>query len=438
MGGAGRWRAAWGGVLSGLVGSLLAACGPGGAARPSAVPDTVERWGELELVTHTRHERGGDAARFAWVAVQEWSLRWQRQPVTLSTLGGLWGDKPQQASRAHAVFVIERPSAAVPDLLVLVGDPNNTGAFHLVTQDNGRLATPLLCLATSGQNDITWVTRLADRTPGPGAGATYRGPRRESLKAEPGSDERRVLRLGESCYLEPVSRQVTVEPPLPERVQRVAGPVPALISPDGRHVARLVLREDRSMQPAWAFAPLVSLPDGVLPGSVPAWQALQAARAGWQFAPIDRNRHQVPRLEAIDAAWAHHHWRWQAPQGGVAALVERPGAPPRGHRAWLLSGLDDAVIEGLQPGAAAALAQAVAPALGATWVAEGTPSGPALLVDGVTVRASERGYHVPTLMNLPPDSPMAQPDRRSAALRRVLQAVESRIDSDAPGRWVRF
>jgi hypothetical protein len=66
----------------------------------------VERFGDLELLTHDRRERGGDASGYALMEVQHWSLRWRGEPLVLDSRGGLFGDQPQQARVVHAVFTL--------------------------------------------------------------------------------------------------------------------------------------------------------------------------------------------------------------------------------------------------------------------------------------------------------------------------------------------
>jgi hypothetical protein len=126
-------------LLAALAGILLAACGSDGGSRPATPPDEVERFGALELVTHLRAERGGDAAHFAWQYVAHWSLRWQGQPLVIDTLGGLFGDQPRQVTRINAAFVVKH-AGRLPDLVVNVGEAENTSAFHLMRQRGDTLA----------------------------------------------------------------------------------------------------------------------------------------------------------------------------------------------------------------------------------------------------------------------------------------------------------
>ena len=99
------------------------------------MPDTVDRFGALELITHTRAYRSANSNGFG--RTRDWSLRWQGQPLVIQTRGGMFGDQAQQASGVNAVFVLGR--GPLPELIVNVGDPNNTSAFHALRQQGGTL-----------------------------------------------------------------------------------------------------------------------------------------------------------------------------------------------------------------------------------------------------------------------------------------------------------
>ena len=94
----------------------------------------------------------------------------------------MFADKTVSTGRLHAVVVIERTDRA-PDLLVLVGDANHTGSYHLATQpasadaapgqgrNRGDLQPALLCAVTGGDNSLGRVqTALAGQAQAPAEG----------------------------------------------------------------------------------------------------------------------------------------------------------------------------------------------------------------------------------------------------------------------------
>lgn len=427
-------------ALATLLAGLLSACGMG---RADAVPDQVERFGELELVTHSRTQRGGDASGFARIQVSHWSLRWQGQPLVFDTLGGLFGDQPRRLTVAHAVFVLgaEAEAPAFVDLIALVGDPNNTAAFHRVRLREGRLVTSLLCIASGGSNSVAWTQHPSAKAPA-GDSAWRHGPRRETMTvpespadAPPAGEGavRHLLRLGDRCLFDPADGQVGLTPLPPEQVQPLDAWGPALLSPDGRQLLRLGLVDSR---PVVTVAPLQRLPEGVIPGSVEAWNLQRAQTPAWQLLPIDRSRMRVSRPEAIDAAWVMHHFAWVADaDAGSWALAERAGFQPLPHRGWYLSGHDQYSLDGLKPGAAARLAQWMATRLGGrVFEVEPVPGLPdshlRMEIDGITVQVMD-GFYISAPLNVPTNHPAADPQRRSALIRRLGEAVDAELATGA-------
>jgi hypothetical protein len=450
-----RWGAV---VVAAVAALLLSGCGadlPG--RRPPVVPDRVERFGELELVTHTRAERGGDAARFAWMHTQHWSMRWKGKPLEVQTLTGLWGDKPLITAHLHSVFVIERPGAALPDLLVLVGDPNNTAAFHRVSpaaeSSSAGPDAELLCIVSGGANDVAWAPILpagapsgeqtvAAATQAPEASTSRRwsGPTLQRLQPQ-AEGPMRLLRLGEHCVYDPLGRQVRVTPPAPERLTLITAYGPTLLSPDGQALARLAFLDGQPHLPVVAFTALLRLPQGVVPGSVPAYQWLKQHSHRWQQRPVDRSRMRVPRLDQIDGAWMAHHWQWQAQQvsGEETTWVwrERSGFRRLPHRGWYYQGADQYSLDGIVAGGILTLAQAVRAELGGE-IRPGParpgnlPPIPLLRVDGIDVSLSEGSFYISAPVRLVAGDPLSNPAARQALIHRIGDAVDRLL---ASGRY---
>lgn len=334
---------ALGGTLASVLGAIL--CAGSGCARPSTPPDHVERIGALELITHFRAERGGDAAGFAWRQVAHWSLRWRDHPVRIDTLGGIFGDEPRQVERINAVFLIDH-GGGIADLLINVGDPNNTSAFHLVSQHGDTFDIRLLCIRSGGDNSVGWaqhMLRLGEdeslSTALPGRPHWHHGPRRETLNASLQHDAGgRYLMLGRRCLFDAVAKVPYGLPAAPADVSFLPeGPV--IVSPGGSRLVRLGQSSGsdhgvgQSARLLLLVTELTPLPDEVLIGSVAAhsWFEGPNAKRAWQQIEIDRLRMRYASQHEVDASWLLHHFRWMADVQGES-LVERDGFAPLPHR----------------------------------------------------------------------------------------------------------
>lgn len=421
-------------ALAALFGTLLAACGSGGASRPAAPPEQVEQvehLGALELVTHRRAERGGDAAGHAWQQVAHWSLRWQGRPLVIDTLGGPFGDRPEQHKRLNAVFVVERGTGAA-DLLVNVGDPNNTSAFHLVRQQGEALQLRLLCTVGGGDNGVAWaqqVPRGAGTGPAvlPARATWWQGPRRETLRA--GGDEGgRHLRLGRRCLLDTATDAVRWLPAPPEDM--TLGPArPALLSPDGGRLlllGQVETTDGGTAQAALLVAEPITLPEGVLPGSVAAHR-LARQRAAWQRVPLQRHRHRYPTLQAVDAAWVLHHFRWEAGAQGER-LVERRGFVPLPHRGVHAEGHAEYRLEALRADLRQPLVDFLVQRFDGRPVAGGAGEfGVAVQLGAQTVTVHDAGFYIaPSGKPYFPGQP-EDPQVQRAFVRRLGEAFDAEL-----------
>lgn len=299
-----------------LLAATLSACA--GRNAPPPVPDRIDTYGGLELITHTRAYRAGDTGHIG--QTRDGSLRWQGRPLVIDSRGGLFGDTPQRVSRVNAAFVLE--GGPVPDLIVNVGDPNNTSAFHLLRQRGGVLETPLLCISLSGDNTVGWLDPVP---PSGGRPRQYAGPQFEVLA--PG----RVLMLGSRCVLDVATMRAMRVPEAPGMT--LWQPVPPLgLSPDGRRIVRAgtvdgvvaasaATGRDEPV-PHLLVADLTPADDGtVTPGGAP--------RGRWQPLPIDarRMRYADPQTD-LDATWLAHHFEWKREADGHWRLAVRAGFKP--------------------------------------------------------------------------------------------------------------
>lgn len=447
-------------VLLGIAAAALCGCGADGPGRrPAAVPDRVERFGDLELVTHTRAVRGGDALRYGWTTTQDWSLRRQGRPLEVQTLSGLWGDRPLVTGRLHSVFVVEPPDRSTPDLLVLVGDPNNTSAFHRIAAEAaGPPQTPLLCITTGGSNSVAWAPSWPQPPEGIGP-APIPGTAREVgtlpwagpvlQRLQPQVHGPRVLRLGERCFYDTLTRGLQVLPPPPAHLSLITAYGPTILSPDGGMLARLAWLSGEERRPVVATTPLFTLPDSLIAGSVAAHDWLRTQPQHWQHLPIDRARMRVARLEQIDLAWMAHHWHWQRLPGAAGSadarwvLVERSGFRPLPYRGWYFQGADQYSLEGLVPGGIMKLARAVAAELGGE-LRPGEPRPgdlppiPVLRVAGIDLHLSDNSFYIASSGRLAAGDPAADPQQRQALIRRVGEAVERRLASGCCDDLFRF
>jgi hypothetical protein len=298
----------------------------GGCAReapPPPVPDTVDRFGALELITHTRAYRSANSSGFG--RTRDWSLRWQGQPLVIPTRGGMFGDQPQKASGVNAVFVLGR--GPLPELIVNVGDPNNTSAFHALRQLGDTLQMPLLCLSSGGDNDVGWVAESAQAR-------VWNGPQHEVLEGG------RLLMLGSRCLYDVQQRRVLRVPQAPDMSVWTSVP-PVAVSPDGRSLVRFG-SVDGLMEPARGEEPAGPVPHLLVAEleEVSDWPAeLGAAPRGrWQALRIDRRRMRYASHENdINASWLQHHFEWKHGVDGRDRLVPRSSFKPLPWRGVFLN-----------------------------------------------------------------------------------------------------
>lgn len=291
-----RMLAALGALLA------LAGCsgGPGAGRDDTPLPpDRVDRIGGLEVVTHSRRDAVGDSGQTG--ISTHWSLRWQGQPLALDSRGGQFGDQPQRLQRVNALYVIGEGDGA--EVLVNVGDPNNTSAFHALRQSGGTLQSPLLCMALGGEAWVAWVDAAQRQQ--------LHGPRFERLSGG------RWLQLGTRCLYDTRARRVATLPPAPEG-RTVLHRLGALaVAPDGRRAAWLGQSAEDIRQLHLLVADL----------DQPRWTVL----------PVDRSRMRYATLEAIDPAWVAHHFEWRRERDGRDQLRQRARFEPLPRRGSYLS-----------------------------------------------------------------------------------------------------
>jgi hypothetical protein len=280
--------------LACVLGAPLAGCGSKNALEARPVLKRIDRYGEIEVLTHSRSARSAN-----YIADDEsWSLRWRGEPLLIDSFGGMWLDQPIRTGAINTVFVIG--AGASPDLVVNVGDPNNASVFHLLHQEGGRLSAPLLCRSLGADNAV----RVLD---GKAAGHVFEGPNYASLP-----DAGHIL-LGSACVYETAARRALAIPRKPDDVYFPHGSGGMVISPDGHAMARI----------------------GILSGSnTPVMLIADLGGAGWTRLPVDPARMRYTDLHAIDAAWIAHHFEWRRGADGRDHLIERAGfepLPPRGH-----------------------------------------------------------------------------------------------------------
>jgi hypothetical protein len=319
------------GLLFGLVSGLLAACAR--EAPPPPVPDVVDRFGALELVTHTRSYRMADSNHNGqgFGRMQDWSLRWQGQPLVLDSLGGMFGDQPQKTGAVNAVYVLGR--GAAPELIVHVGDPNNTSAFHALRQQGGRLDTPLLCVSSGADHAVGWVADPAQRQ-------VFDGPQHQVLEGG------RWLQLGSHCLVD-VQQQRVWRVPQSAEVSALLTVRPLGLSPDGRGLVRFgsvsgLLEPPRQDEPAESVPHLLvadlQAVDRWTPGLGNEVQGIAAG--GWQVLRINRQRMRYASPETdLDAAWLAHHFEWKRGADGRDRLVARSSFKPLPWRGVFSSAL---------------------------------------------------------------------------------------------------
>jgi hypothetical protein len=293
-------------VLLALAGRAVAQrTRPTGDAPTVTATTSAEAFGELEVVTHALPYRNAESGGTA--STSTWTLRWKGQAFAIASRGGMFADVPTNEQRVNSVFVLGDGPAA--DLIVNVGDPNNTSAFHLLRQQSGTLQTPLICTALAGANTVGWIDGPQARQ---GTRNAFSGPQFRHLSGG------RLLGLGSRCVYDARDR-VAYELPKPPVEGTVLDRLGALgVSPDGRQVA---------------YIHMLWTPEAERLSVLVA----DLQQTTWRSLPIDRNRMRYPDLEALDAAWLAHHFEWRRVRDDFR-LAERTDFQPLPRRGFYLEG----------------------------------------------------------------------------------------------------
>lgn len=276
-----------------LVSTLLVGCAIS-SEQTEALVERSERYGDIEVTIQTRKMRSANYDRES--SYESWSLRWRGQPLVIDSFTGMGLDQPMRTEAVHAIFAVG--DGAVPDLLVLVGDPNNASVFHVLHQEAGQLLAPVVCKSFGGENEVRVLAGL-------GAGTAYHGPNYRSLTGA------RQLLLGNACVYDTATRRAGAIPRLPFDLFAPYAPRAIVFSPDGRSLARLAAT-DHDQQPVLAVAEL--------------------GGQDWRRLPIDTARMRFARFEDIDADWILHHFEWRLGKDGLDHLAERPDFKPMPRR----------------------------------------------------------------------------------------------------------
>ena len=269
------------------------------------MPDQVQRYGGLELITHTRIQPGAEFNGSA--TLQSWSLRWQGQPLEIDTMTGMFADQPTRTRNLHAVYVLG--SGDVPDLLVNVGDPNNSGAYHLLHQQDGQLAAPMLCPILAGNSAVIPLGSVDAPLAPPGG---FSGPQHLRLAGA------RWLLLGQRCVFDVAQRRALKVPHWSHdgftAHPSVATIVPVHdISPDGRSLVRFGILHQEGQDTHLLI--VADLESGQL-----------------STLPIDRGRMRYDSHHALDNAWLYQHFEWRRGANGRDKLQPRRNFKPLPRR----------------------------------------------------------------------------------------------------------
>lgn len=357
---------AFGLMLMAMAGRALAQWArPQGPAATAEAGTTIEAFGALEVVAHERPPRRPTVGANA--PDRSWSLRWQGQDLSLASRGGLSGDSITTERRVNAVYVLgDGPQA---DLIVNVGDPGHTSAFHLLRQAGGLLQSPLICVTPGAASTVGWIDGPQARQ---GTRRAYNGPQLRRLSGG------RLLGLGPRCVYDTHDR-VAFELPRPPADGTLVDRLGALgVSPDGRQVAYLQLRRTEGAEALGVIVADLRTQD-------------------WYRLAIDRQRMRFPSLESLDTAWLAHHFEWR-PARGDFRLIERAGFEPLPHRGAFIDGQGaEFRLSGTVAGARHTLADHLARRFGAQAAprpATGIDTFVALRLRDHVVVVSDIGLHV--------------------------------------------
>ena len=287
-------------ALTLLVLALVASCTGCVAWMSRNGPDRVERFGSLDVVTHTiGYVAGWNEGRLRRATTEQYSLRHGGAPLVIRGRAGFSGDETAEYRRVNAVVTF--PGAPEPAVVVNVGDPNNSSWFYLV---RGRAGAPVVEYLGESRGGVSadWL----DAPPGDSAVERDVALHRGRLPAGG-----RWLLLGEQTVLD--TRTLTryaVTPPRgasPNQFKR-----PIAMSPDSGSFVRW-----GSTHP---------------PENAPRLLVYDFTRDLIYLLPVDRAVMRYNEWEEIDAAWVDHHFEWRREPDGRDRLVRRARFAPLPYR----------------------------------------------------------------------------------------------------------
>ena len=361
----------------------------------------VERFGDLEVVTVVQTTRNADTG--ARGQTQHWSLRWQGAPLRIETWGGLWMDEPRSEDTAYAVFVLG--DSVTPDLLVLLGDPNNGSTFHRLHQQDGQLSTVGICKTTGGSNSVRVLGHQA------ASPHIFEGPHFARLPAVT------HLLLGQHCvYVVADGRAHVLPQPfdgwfIPYGMDAVA------LAPDGGSLVRLLSSSD---------------------GELDLWVTPFSGGHAYSL-PIDKRRMRFATWQDIDETWMLHHFEWidKAGKDHLVAREQYVPLPPRGR---YLTGTAQYDVPQFQADGTSLVIEFLAAQPGAERLPDlrfeySQEVSHRFRIDGETVVVLPNGFYVePVSTGYWPGKP-GDPERQQVLVRRLGAAFDSALAEGKFAQW---
>ena len=256
----------------------------------------VEPIGNFAIVTRdVGYLAGWNEGRVERRTTQAYSIRYRDRPFEIEGLGGMMGDETRRYRSVNAVVTFQ---AAVPALIVNVGDPNNLNFHYLLREADGEPKVRLL----AGNSGFT-EARLADV---PDGGFEYLDLSQHRIHVSGG---RWMLLSGYRVFDTQTLEAFEIEPTAGSGVTMYE---PLLMSPDKRSIVRR---------------------GGRYPDLVVVVCDFRTPRTYWH--DVDRSRMRYQDAETVDAAWIDHHYAWESDEDGVDRLVPRTDFTPLPHRGVL-------------------------------------------------------------------------------------------------------
>jgi hypothetical protein len=266
--------------------------------RTRRLPESVERVGEIEIVTHPiSYVAGFNEGRLTRGVTENYSLRYHGKRISFPGLSGTYGQDTVTYERFNSIITFPTTE---PTVLVNVGDPNNSSFYYLIREKNGALAFEHIADGRGGVS-ADWLDPSED--------IAERSVAVHRRHLEGG----RYLLLDQFAVLDTktlLSHRFEYNPH--GSVNQFKAPI--TMSPDKRSFVRMG--------------------SGDFPDNLPVFIVFDFLAASSYVLPIERSLMRYNDWVEVDRAWLDRHFEWTKNLDGHDVLVRRASFAPLPYRGY--------------------------------------------------------------------------------------------------------